>query len=198
MKVYHVLTALSLTLLCTSLSAQRHETLFSNGLGLSGLWGGPKYNFSYFNDDVAYVRGGTFGFEFGNTVIIGWSGTNFRDEVLVEGVSQGFKLDYSNFMLNVTPSSYRAIHPILGVQLGGGRLKFENDDSERVFIVQPSAGVEINIFKFMRVGLEGGYRFVSDIDTQGIENGDISSPFAQINLKFGFSWGRDNDRGWDW
>ena len=197
MKVNHVFATLVCIALTSNLFAQRHETIFRNGFGLTGIWGGPKYNFSVFDEDVAYVRGGTFAFEFGNTILVGWSGTKFRDEVLIEGVPQGFKLDYSNFMVNVAPTSYRAIHPIMGVQLGGGKLKFENNDSERVFIVQPSAGFEINIFEFLRLGLKGGYRFVSDIDTRGIENTDISSPFGQINLKFGFSWGTD-DLDWNW
>lgn len=177
----------------SQISAQREETLFRDGrLGLTGIWGGPKYNFSYFNDDFAYVRGGAFGFEFGNLILIGWSGTNFKDNVVIEGFQREFKLDYHNFMFNITPQSFKVVHPIIGLQLGGGRLEFEDDDSERVFIIQPSAGAEFNLFQWFRAGVEGGYRFVSDVDTDGIESTDVSSPFLQINLKFGFSWGNKN------
>ena len=191
----HIFTSLLLLCFCLTLSfAQREETLFRDGLGLTGIWGGPKYNFSYFDEDFAYVRGGTLAFEFGNTLLVGWSGTNFRDEVQVEGVNRDFKLDYHNFMINLAPNSYRAIHPIFGVQVGGGKLKLEDiDESERVFIIQPSAGVEFNVLKWLRLGAKGGYRFVSDIDTSGLESSDVSSPFVQFNLKFGFSWGRNRD-----
>ncbi len=181
-------------MLCTSLFGQRQETLFRDGFGLTGIWGGPKYNFSYFDEDFAYVRGGTLAFEFGNTLLIGWSGTNFKDEIELEGINRDFKLDYHNFMLNFTPNAYRAVHPIMGIQIGGGKLKFDSiNESERVFIVQPSAGIEFNLFKWMRLGAKGGYRFVSDVDTVGLENSDVSSPFFQFNLKFGFSWGRERD-----
>ena len=183
-----------LTICTLAVYGQRQETLFSNGLGLTGFWAGPKYNFSYFNDDFAYVRGGTFGFEFANTVAIGWSGTRFKDQVNIEGVAQNFKLDYSNFMLNVTPNSFKVIHPIIGAQIGGGKLKLDDGQSERVFIIQPSLGFEVNVFKWLRIAAEGGYRFVSDVDTIGIDNVDVSSPFAQINLKFGFSWGNSGSR----
>ncbi len=187
------LVILSFVLSTTGAFAQESETLFDGRFGFTGIWVGPKYNFSYFEDDFSYVRGGHFGFEFGKTLIIGWSGTRFRDYVQVEGLRQPFQLDYSNFMLNFTPKSYRAFHPIIGFQFGGGKLEFDDEftDNERVFIVQPSAGAEINIFKWFRIGLEGGYRHVTSIDTPGFESSDVSSLFAQINLKFGFSWGND-------
>lgn len=189
--------AIVLVCFATLMFGQKQETLFRNGFGLTGFWGGPKYNFSYFDDDFAYVRGNTFGFEFAKTVLIGWSKTEFRDEVAISGVNQDFSMKYSNFMLNVTPGSHKVIHPIIGTQFGRGRLNFDDGNSERVFIFQPSAGVEINVFKFMRVGLEGGYRFVSDVDTFDVDNRDVSSPFAQINLKFGFSWGNISNFDFD-
>lgn len=171
------------------LSAQRTETLLNGKFGFTGLWIGPKYNFSYFNEDFSYVRGGLFGFEFGKTVLIGWSGTRFRDRVTVEDFEDTFKLDYSNFILYITPRSSKVIHPLLGIQLGGGDLEFDNLDTDRVFVVQPSVGLEVNVFQWFRAGVEGGYRHVTGIDTPGLETNDVSSPFAQINLKFGFSWG---------
>ena len=194
MKKKHLIVCCFSLIFCTCMFGQRQETLFSNGLGLTGIWGGPKYNFSYFEDDLAYVRGGTLAFEFGNDLLVGWSGTNFRDRVELEGIDRQFKLDYHNFMFNYAPNSRKAIHPIVGLQIGGGKLKLEDiGESERVFILQPSAGIEFNLFSWLRVGGKGGYRFVSDVDTEGLENGDVSSPFAQINFKFGFSWGTNRD-----
>ena len=170
-------------------NAQKAETLLNGRFGFTGIWIGPKYNFSYFEEDFRYARGGVFGFEFGNTVIIGWSGTRFRDRVRIEGVETAFKLDYSNFLLNITPRSRKAVHPLIGFQFGGGRLNFDNGESERIFVLQPSVGLEVNVFQWFRAGVEGGYRHVSGVDTQGLTTGDVSSAFAQINLKFGFSWG---------
>ena len=176
---------------CFGLEAQRTETLLNGRFGFTGIWVGPKYNFSYFQEDFSYVRGGMVGFEFGNTVLIGWSGTRFKDRVFVEGVESPFRLDYSNFLLNFTPRSSRAIHPLVGFQFGGGKLKFDNGESERIFVVQPSVGIELNVFQWFRAGVEGGYRHVSGVDHPNLETADVSSPFAQINLRFGFSWGDD-------
>lgn len=172
-----------------SVKAQEAETLLNGRFGFTGIWIGPKYNFSYFEEDFSYVRGGIFGFEFGKSVLIGWSGTRFRDRVTIENVESPFRLDYSNFLLNFTPRSWRAVHPLIGFQLGGGKLKFDNGESERIFVVQPSVGIEVNVFQWFRAGVEGGYRHVSGVDTPGLETADVSSPFIQINAKFGFSWG---------
>ncbi len=183
----HLTFSMLLLIFAGSLFAQRQETLFDNDFGLTGFWVSPKYNFSYFDDQTAYVRGTSFGFEFGRTVIIGWSTTKFKDEIAVNAFADDFSLKYSNFMLNITPQSYKVVHPILGFQTGTGRLKFDDGDSEKVYIVQPSAGIEINVFKWFRVGADGGYRFVSNVDSEGLDSSDISGAFVQLNLKFGFS-----------
>jgi hypothetical protein len=39
------------------------------------------------------------------------------------------------------------------------------------------------------VGAEGGYRLVSDVNGGGLQNTDVSKPFAQLQLRFGYSWG---------
>ena len=63
------------------------------------------------------------------------------------------------------------------------------------------AGVEINIFRWLHLGLEGGYRFVTSSDIS-LSDRQLSNAFGQATLKFGFSWGRyrkqqdhDNNNG---
>ena len=60
--------------------------------------------------------------------------------------------------------------------------------------MQPSAGVEINVFRWFRLGLEGGYRFVNDNDIAAIQDTQIEGAYGQASLKFGFSWGRFHKR----
>jgi hypothetical protein len=66
----------------------------------------------------------------------------------------------------------------------------KNNEVDRIFAVQPTAGIEINVFRWFHVGLEGGYRFISDSNVEGLTDSDLSGPFGQATLRFGWSWGR--------
>ncbi len=185
-----ILTSLFCTALMMTISAQKEETLFGRGYGLSGIWGSATHNYSFFDDDFAYARGGSIGLEFGNDIFVGYTWQKFRDDAQPEDISQDFRLRYNGFLLGITPNAHRAIHPRISMLLGGGRATLGNGDSDRVFVFQPALGLELNVFQWFRLGLEGGYRLVGNESLFGVESTDLSSPFAQIDLRFGFSWGR--------
>ena len=72
------------------------------------------------------------------------------------------------------------------------RIKLEGGEYDKIFVVQPAAGVEINIFRWFHLGLQGGYRFVTDSSIAGLSDKQLSGAFGQATLKFGWSWGRSN------
>jgi hypothetical protein len=177
-------------LLAATTFASAQETLFDeNGLGVTGAWYQATYNYSFLDDDYVYGRGGGFGLEFGRSLFVGYAWTRFRDEAEPDN-ARDFRLKYNGLLLGFTPNSYKAIHPRLNALIGGGKIFLRDGNFDRVFVLQPSAGLEINVFEWFRLGLEGGYRFVSNDNVPGLESEDISSPFAQIDLRFGFSWDR--------
>lgn len=185
----------NLFLICTiclafATGTTAQETLFnSNGLGLTGAWGTATFNYSFLDDDYVYGRGGNFGLEFGHSVFVGYAWTRFKDEAQPDN-ARDFRLKYNGLLLGVTPNSYKAIHPRINALIGGGKVFLRDGNYDRVFVLQPSAGLEINVFEWFRLGLEGGYRFVSNDNVAGLSSEDISSPFAQIELRFGSSWDR--------
>lgn len=173
----------------STLMAQREETLFGrNGFDLTGAWGSATYNYSFFDDDYAYNRGGNLALEFGNSFLVGYGWSRFKDYASPEGL-RDFRLRYNGVLIGLVPRSHKAVHPRLTALLGGGKLFLEDSNvTDKVFVFQPSAGLEINVFQWFRLGLEGGYRIVANENVAGLEAQDISSPFAQIDLRFGFSW----------
>lgn len=186
--------AILITLLCLAfagtLSAQRDETLFGkNGFDLSGAWGSAIYNYSFFDKDYVYTRGGNIGLEFGNDFFLGYGWSDFREDANVQNLPS-FKLKYNGFILGIAPYSQKAIHPRITLLTGGGRVKLGDGESDRVLVFQPSAGLEINVFRWFRFGAEGGYRLIANENLAGLDASDISSPFVQLDLRFGFSWGR--------
>ena len=54
------------------------------------------------------------------------------------------------------------------------------------FVFEPSANVEVNVTKFMRVAVGGGYRLaLSDTMNKGLASSDLSGFLARANLEFG-------------
>lgn len=173
-----------------TLSAQREETLFGrNGFELSGAWGAATYDWSFFDDDYVYTRGGYGGLEFGDNFFLGYGWFRFREDAKLNEF-EAFDMKYNGVMFGIIPNARKAVHPRITMLVGGGKVRPESGGSDRVFVFQPSAGLEINIFQWFRVGAEGGYRIVANENLPGLKSSDLSTPFAQVDLRFGFSWGR--------
>lgn len=184
---------LSLLLVATvfTLHAQREETVLGErGWGFSGIWGGYGHQYAQFGDNTAYIRGGFFTFEFGKALTIGWSNYRVDDKLRLEDFpNTPFSMRWNALKLGYAFQGYKAIHPTLGVDLGYSKVRL-NGVEDKTLIATPTVGMEINVLRWFRVGLEGGYRWVNDTDLPGLNSEQLSGLYGQANLKFGFSWGR--------
>jgi hypothetical protein len=174
----------------------RERTLLGD-LDLSGAWGGPTYNYSMTGDDWALVRGGFGGLEFGEEFFLGYGGWSSRDPFTTnEDVANRPEYDFRHggFILAYSPLRESAIHPRITTIIGPGRIEFDGGNGERMrdrmFVGQAMAGLELNLFQWFRLGVEGGYRFASGVDVEGdiISARDVSGAVVQIEARFGFSW----------
>lgn len=185
-----VFTALLAVVAITTTSAQKERTI---GNGLSGIWGGPKYQYATFGETASLMRGGSFGFEFGKSLYAGWSHYRLIEDLDWDQLqTQPFEFESYGGNLGYSFKSYKAIHPVLTLDVSRGRIR-SNGSVDRVLVMQPSAGVEINIFRWLHLNLEGGYRFVGDTNIEGLSDDKLSGAFAQASFKFGWSWGRHRD-----
>jgi len=126
--------------------------------------------------------------EFNKTMLAGIGGSSTSDAVNFGQTGQ-FDLDFSGLMLGYVPNSTKVIHPKFSFVMGSGKLKVRGEEDDQVFVVQPSVGAEINVFRWFKFGLEGGYRFVSDVDNIALSGSDVSSFFVDLKFRFGWSWG---------
>ena len=167
---------------------QSEETVFNKfgGIKLTGLWGGSTNAIVDFEDDFNINNGGFFVFEINNNFLIGWTG--YDSDVTSDG--QEIRINGNDLLLGYAFNSKRVIHPVFYIQLGSGILDVSDIGSDRVFVAQPMVGAEINIARFFRLGIEGGYRYFNGVDLAGFGDKDFSSPVFGLKLKFGWSWGR--------
>ena len=183
-------------------SSRRERTLFGD-LDLSGLWGGPTYNYSATGDDWALVRGGFGGLELNDNVFIGYGGWSAREAFTTDDAPSDANLErpeydfrHGGFILAYSPGADNVIHPRFTAIVGPGRIDVRNEDAagltdsgrERMLVGQLMGGAELNLFQWFRLGIEGGYRFASGVDVDGVTANDISGAVVQIEARFGFSW----------
>lgn len=177
--------------LSVQMYAQREETLLgSRSWGFSGIWGGYHHQYTGFKGDDLFNRGGFFQFEFGKSLLIGWGHYRLDDRFIWPGTDQRFDFRFNVAKIGYQFMPYKAVHPHVNFDFGRGWVGLGAQPTDRVSVLQPSAGIEINVFRWFRVDLDGGYRFIRDSDTPGITNTDLSGAYASATLKFGFSWGR--------
>lgn len=176
-------------LMALPLFAQREETLFGrNRLDLTGAWYTNTNNFSLYNNDTEYFSGGSVLFEFNKDIFLGWAWQRMQGDARIQRNDERFDYKLSGFMFAYAPSAHRVLHPRFSVYGGSGKLSVNNGERERIFGIQPAGGLELNVFSWFRLGLEAGYRFVTDIDSPEVRSSDASAPFVQMQFRFGFSW----------
>ena len=165
---------------------QREQTVFNNGgIHLTGVFGGYTNGLVRFDEEFSLNNGGFFAFELNNDFLIGWSGYG-AGETLDDG--RDVEINGNDLLLGYTFNSNRSVHPVIYMKGGRGDLEIDGESSENVAVFEPSAGLEINVFRFFRIGLEGGYRFVTGVDRSSVSGADLSSPVVGLRLKFGWSW----------
>lgn len=180
----------------TNIFAQKDETLFNKtGIRISGGWGGGSYNITRIGDENILFRGGYGGVELNKSIFLGWGGYESRDNINLENIeAASLNMNYNGFIAGYSPNAYKAFHPQFMVMVGGGEINGDGltGGKDKITVIQPSAGFEINVFRWFRVGVNGGYRVVTNTDTNvnRISDSDLSAPFGEIKLKFGWSWGR--------
>lgn len=178
-------------LFTTGLLAQNKETVFGySGLKLTGIWGGPSFGGTGIGDNTVYLRGGFGGLEFNKSITIAYAAYWLNEKASLDQFpNQGLDFSYRGGLLGYAFQSKKIVHPKLSVLIGGGELDLDDEDTDKVFIVQPAAGIEINVFKWFHVDVLGGYRFANGINIDGLSNSDVSTPFGEVKLRFGISWG---------
>jgi len=176
-----------------SLFAQADETLFGEDFQMSASWAGMSYTNSQIHEKTIHQLGLDVGFEYKGNFLAGYQWRKTVDEVVLSDQFNNSQigLAYHTFLVGYSLPTYRVIHPRFTVGIGPGSLN-ANGVKDQLFVIQPAAGVEINLFKWARISLDGGYRMVSGTQAAGLSNNDLSKFFMAISLRFGWSWGELN------
>jgi hypothetical protein len=188
----------------TMLSAQ-HEALFDD-ISSFGAFGGPILEFSSINGQLVADVGGGGALILDEFFIGGYGmGTDYPEvifETEIDGelteIDADIDFGQGGLWFGYVRDIERKMHLYSSLKVGWGRADLEHDiadlPSDRLFVLTPEIGIELNMTKFFRVGLTGGYRIVNGVSRlPGLDNQDFSSPTVGITFRFG-----GFGSYWDW
>lgn len=168
------------------------QTLFSDA-DIYGGFGGPIVEFSGFNGDLITSIGG--------------GGGVFLDDVFIGGYGMGSlemrdpSVDLENFRMNMghggfwlgyANKQHRLTHIFASTKLGWGSIDVDfrgegERPSDNIFVINPEVGMEVNLFRWFKIGGTVGYRLVTgvnEIDTHS--NSDFNSITGALVFRFGW------------
>ncbi|MEM8566249.1 MAG: hypothetical protein AAGF85_07290 [Bacteroidota bacterium] len=178
------------------------KTIFSRKSEIRGF-GSFDMKVTDFNEDKALFLGGHGGVILNKKFIFGGGGYGLTTSNTfdLEGSDQELELfgGYGGIILGYIIAPAEIIHVSFPVLIGAGGVEVAEEgapiiDGERsilersaFFVVEPAVEIEINMTRFMRLAIGGGYRFIqgADLDVGSITNEDLSSWTAGVSFKFG-------------
>ena len=169
-------------------SAQQERTIFNSpSVKFSGIWVNLDRNFSNFDESYYRASGFSVTAEISRDFLIGYIRQELDQSPQVGDPGKSFDLEYDGVLVGYAPYSYKVLHARFNVAAGSGRARLNGGDYDRVFVIQPYAGFEINATEWCRIGLDAGYRLIANNDLD-IYTDELNALFFQASLRFGLSW----------
>jgi hypothetical protein len=166
----------------------------------SGWYVAPSFGVTGIDGHVGYLTGLRGAWVVNRTFGIGLAANGFgwdvlRSDSLAADVDRRIAGGYGGLLLQYNIASDRLVHGFVDSTIGGGAACYDSHDANRwescqnataFFVFEPSANVEVNVTKFMRVAVGGGYRLaLTDTMNKGLATSDLSGFLARANLEFG-------------
>lgn len=194
MKKYLFLAAFAIILMPSEMKAQEDgdfHSVFSDGMHRISGFGGPIYNYTNVNGNIALLYGGGGGVLLNDFFVGGYGMSNTTK---ISYNNSDMSVSYGGLWIGYSYHSSRAIHPAFYLQTGWGRIKSPSElkynenytTNDRIFVVNPEIELEMNIFRFLRISFGINYRIIGGIDSNNENIPNLSGPGANIMFKFGW------------
>lgn len=175
-----------------------------DNISISGF-GDYNLEFSSLNGDFCLSTGGSGAILFNQKFYFGAYGiglatSHYRYDLTTD--YYGFynpriQFSHGGFMVGYIIKPYNAIHFTTSLKAGWGRIAISNGDMlssqdyygsrgiDKVFVLTPHIGAEMNVTHWFRVNAGAGYRLVTGVSNTHYESKDFSSPEFTLSFIFG-------------
>jgi hypothetical protein len=174
------------------------ETLFGNGASIStkdlGFFIAPTYGITSMDGSSVSLFNLRGGLNIKDKISFGAYLSTSLNEINPESETvQGIYMDYWSVggFAEYTLLSKNVFHVTFPLFIGYGEVQMDNEvgdaglGEENFFQIEPSALLEVNLHKYVRLNLGAGYRLVGQMEYRNFNQSDISGLTGYVGLKFG-------------
>lgn len=199
-KIVFFVIALISFLFVTGQEDDEFQTIFGHGKTKVSGFGGPFMSFTQIGGDFAHMMGGGGGVII-NNFFFGGYGMGKTNEIAYKGEvapTNEHVMDFGHggFWVGYTFFYNCSIHPVVHTQIGWGgitkRLKddwnydpTQESEIDQVFVLSPTAELEMNFSRFFKLGAGLSYTFVYNTDGPYTFS-DFAKPGVFVSFKFGW------------
>jgi hypothetical protein len=163
------------------------QTLFDSGPLEKGGFGGPALKVSTLRGQAETLVGGRGGFIINHAFVVGaafYGMVGKQERELSGGEMRHLEFGYGGVELEYIWRPTQLVHASALLLVGGGGLSTEGP-SDSFFAIDQTIQVEVNLMKWLRVAVGGGYRLVTGVDMVELDNSDVSGAVGMLTLKYG-------------
>ena len=177
-------------------------TLFGGADFTNGGYGALGVGGTRANAQGVGMTGFRGGWLINHTWLLGLGGNStalyFKGDPDSTGVRKDLSFGYGGLLVEYIPAWDSVFHPAFGILSGSGTVSTRTQDScmgntctytlpemDRVTVLELSARLEVNLFRYMRAGLGAGYHRVWGLSYPYLQPDSLNSGSVQLYLIFG-------------
>jgi hypothetical protein len=174
------------------------KTLFGNETSLDtkdlGFFVAPSFGFTQMDGGNASIFNLRTGVSLKDKIAFGaYFNTSINDIIPESETVPNVYMDYWSVggFAEYTVLSKNLVHVSFPLYLGYGEVQMDNENGDsglgeaNFFQIEPSALLEVNLHKNVRLNVGAGYRFVGQMEYRNFNQSDISGLTGYVGLKFG-------------
>jgi len=170
------------------------DTLFGpmHGIRDVGFYVAPSLGMTTLGGDAAYLAGLEGALLLNHSFGVGVAGWVMTNDTSYSGSSGGVDGAYAGLVLKYVLLPGEVVHGSFDTMIGGGTACSGADRRDNgcpneygFFAVQPMANLDINLAKYVRLSLGGGYRFASAEQGSPLSGGDLRGVVVRSAFEFG-------------
>ncbi len=181
-----------------TIAQEKTQTLFGNNPPISlkdvGFFVAPSLGFTQMDGDAVSLFNLRAGVSLKDKIAVGgYLNTSMNQINPVSETTPNVYMDYwsAGGFVEYAVLSKKAFHLTFPLYVGYGEVEMDNENGRAdlgesgFFQVEPSAMLEVNLYKNVRFNVGAGYRVVGSMNYRNFNQSDLSGLTAYVGLKFG-------------
>jgi len=120
-------------------------------------------------------------------VYLGLGGAGLATDNPVPGSGESLGMGYGGLLIGYVVPTSSLMNVTADVLVGAGGLSTRSTDGiDRIFVFEPTVGLELRLARFARIGLGAGYRYIGSADLPGVQDSDLRGLTGTVSLRAGW------------